>query len=358
MTSFASRIPALIPLAAACVIGAALPLQASAQAKPQPGAQSALSHVTLQIAASTAAPGAVHGRLAYPDGAAFSTGEITLTPASGPALRTIPDPDGSFLFVDVPAGPFTLAATGDGVEPASTASTLAPGATLELPELRLRLSTVVTSVSAISPEELATEQTSAEEHQRLLGAIPNFFVSYDPRVVPLTTREKFRLSARTLFDPTTLALVTVVAGGEQTVGMYPGFAHGPTGFAERFGAAFTDGATQTMLTGAILPTLFHQDPRYFYQGTGSRGSRLKNVLLQSIAQRGDNGRWQPAWSNTLGDMGSALLSTTYYPTAPGSHGRPWGSVAGANFALGIGSQCFANFLQEFVLGRLTTHLQP
>jgi hypothetical protein len=277
-----------------------------------------------------------------------------LTPASGPALKTSSESDGSFLFESVPPGPFTLTVTAGDIEAASTSGTVPPSGAVELPAIVARLSTVHTEISAITQQQAAEREVRTEETQRILHAIPNFMVVYDAEPVPLSTSQKFRLSTRTLVDPVNIGISAAIAGGEQASNSYPGFGKGPAGYAHRFGANLGDSTTGMLLAGAILPSIFHQDPRYFYRGTGSRASRFGYVLKQTVEQKGDNGHWQFAWSNTLGALGSALISDTYYP----SQGHNWGSDTGQLVGIGIASTGISNLLQEFVFGRMTTHHAP
>jgi hypothetical protein len=70
-----------------------------------------------------------------------------------------------------------------------------------------------------------------------------------------------------------------------------------------------------MIGGAILPSLLHQDPRYFYQGTGTKKSRALHALSNSFVCKGDNGRRQPNYSSIGGDLASAAISNAYYPAS-------------------------------------------
>ena len=294
--------------------------------------------------------GTLTGRFVYGDGSPVSAVDVTLTLSSGAALQATSGADGYYSFSSVPAGAFSVNAQGDALESYAASGTMPEKGVLEMPAVTLRIAAVV-SVNAISQEEAAEIEVQSEEHQRILGAIPNFLVTYDAEPVPLSTTQKYRLTLRTLFDPANFAVSAIVAGGELASRSYPGFGQGAAGYGRRFGASFGDGATNILLTDAILPSLLHQDPRYFYKGSGSFVSRLGYVLKQAVEQRGDNGHWQPAWSNTVGDVGSALISNTYYPHTQTS----WGKVTGENFGVAIASQGMANLLQEFVFGRFTSH---
>jgi len=150
-----------------------------------------------------------------------------------------------------------------------------------------------------SNEELATEQVKIEEHQRVLGFIPNFYVSYDKNPVPLTSRLKFRLAFKVAIDPVTFAGTGFLAAEGQS-SHYPNYAEGMEGYGKRFGSVYVNGLTDILIGGAFLPSILHQDPRYFYQGTGSTKSRMRHALLSSVICKGDNGKWQPNYSSLGG----------------------------------------------------------
>ncbi len=105
----------------------------------------------------------------------------------------------------------------------------------------------------------------------IFGVIPNFYVAYDPRTVPLTTKLKFKLAARTSTDAVTIGGAAFLAGVYQASDN-TAFVQGAKGYGQRFGAVYAGGVSDIMIGGAILPSLLHQDPRYFYQGTGTNKS--------------------------------------------------------------------------------------
>jgi hypothetical protein len=94
--------------------------------------------------------------------------------------------------------------------------------------------------------------------------------------------------------------------------------------------------------------LLHQDPRYFYQGTGTTRSRLRHAILSAFIAKGDNGKWQPNYSSVGGDLASGALSNLYFPKS----NRGVGLVF-SQFALGTGERIGANLAQEFLLAKLT-----
>lgn len=339
-----------LTLAALLAVSIAPPLHGQTAGNPA----EAVAPAALPDAPEASVAGTLRGHIVYADGSPVSATEVNVLPSAGSALKAMTDPDGAFAFPSVPAGPFTISAEADAMEPYSGTGVMPAEAALEMPTVTLRIAALVSTVNALTQEQAAEMEVDEQEHQRILGAIPNFLVTYEAEPVPLSSTQKYRLTLRTLFDPANIGVSVLVAGGEQATGSYKGFGGGMAGYGRRFGASFGDGATNILLTDAILPSLLHQDPRYFYKGTGSVRSRLGYVLKQAVEQRGDNGRWQPAWSNTAGDVGSALISNTYYPHQSTS----WGKVTGQNFGIAIASQGISNLLQEFVFGRMTTHRQP
>jgi hypothetical protein len=178
---------------------------------------------------------------------------------------------GFFVFKDLrPAVAYhvTIHAAGfaDWVSPELV---LKPNQQVDMGGIQLRISVVETSVTAVLPEQLALEQVRAEEKQRVLGIIPNFYTVYDPNAVPLTTKLKFRLALRASTDAATIAGSALLAGMNQAADT-PAYGQGAKGYGQRFGASYADGVSGILIGGAILPSLLHQDPRYFYQGTDWR----------------------------------------------------------------------------------------
>jgi hypothetical protein len=199
-----------------------------------------------------------------------------------------------------------------------------------------------------SQEQIATQQVHIEEEQRVLGFIPNFYVVYDSKnAVAMTTKLKFQMALRVSIDPITFAGAAFLAGIEQAADT-PDYVEGARGYGERFGAVYTDGFTDAMFGGAILPSLLHQDPRYFYMGTGSIKARTLHALAAPFICKGDNGRWQPNYSSIGGDLISSSISNAYYP--PSSRGP---GITFENVATSTAERAVSTLIQEFVVRKLT-----
>jgi len=272
------------------------------------------------------------------------------TPTDPTPRRTTTDANGRFAFSSVPAGAFTITASAPGFVAAKVAGMLQTGESLEVPAIELSLAEATTSVRVTaSPQEVATEEVKLEEKQRVLGFIPNFYVVYDAHPAPLSPRQKFSLAWRDSIDPITFLSAGFFAGIEQAQNTFAGYGQGAEGFAKRYGADYADGFSSDMLGGALLPSLFHQDPRYYYQGKGSIASRTLHAIVMSFMCKGDNGRWQFDYSGLGGDLTAGGISDLYYPSSD----RNNFIVILDSTAIGIGEDAIGNIFQEFVVRRLT-----
>lgn len=300
--------------------------------------------------APRAQPGIIVGTVVDINNDAIPGATVTLESSPPKTPRTVMSNDkGFFEFNDVEPETYHVKIAAEGfADWTSPEVALKPGQYVILEGTKLRIPTAFTSVTVgYSAEEAATEEVKLEEKQRIFGFIPNFYVSYDQNAAPLTAKLKFQLAAKVSFDPITFVGVGIAAAAEQA-GNHPNYPQGWKGFGERYGAAYTNGFTDIMIGGAILPSLLHQDPRYFYQGTGTTKSRILHAVSSPFVTRGDNGRPQPNYSTIGGDLASAAISNAYYPAS----NRGVGLLLG-NFLIGTGQRAAANLAQEFILRRVT-----
>jgi Carboxypeptidase regulatory-like domain len=273
-------------------------------------------------------------------------------PALTNRLTVVSNDNGFFEFKDVEPGTYQVTVSAQGFANwTSPAVILKPSQYEILTGSKLHIATALTTITVASPvasvEEIAAEQVKVEEQQRIFGVFPNFYVVYNHNTAPLTRKLKFKLAGKVLVDPVTVIGVAGFAGINQASDN-PNYGQGAKGYAERFGAAYADGAIDIMVGGAILPSLLHQDPRYFYQGTGTNKSRALHALSSPFIGKGDNGRLQPNYSTLGGDLTTAAIANAYYPAS----NRGVGLFLG-NFFIATGQRALANLAQEFILRRLT-----
>ena len=259
--------------------------------------------------------------------------------------------NGFFEFKNVaPGDSYRVTVHAEGFEPwVSEPVTLGSGQFFDVADIKLKLTGEASSITVFAnPEQIATEQVHLEEQQRVLGLIPNFYVVYDSKgAVPLSTKLKFQMAYKVAVDPVFIVGDAALAAINQA-GDTPDYQQGWKGYGQRFGAAYTNGVTDIMFGGAILPSIFHQDPRYFYQGTGTVKSRLGHALANPFVARGDNGHRQINISSMGGDLISSALSNTYYPDS-----NRGASLVFGGFALSTAERELSSVVQEFVLRKLT-----
>ncbi len=279
---------------------------------------------------------------------------ITLEGSLGSAIRTLQSGDnGQFSFTGLPPGTYKLTVSVAGMNTYSSPQIiLQQGDFHIMSPIILSLSGVATSVTVTESKlELAQEQVHIAIQQRIAGVIPNFYSSYDWNAPPMQAKQKFQLGIRSIIDPVSFLSVAGVAGAEQYQNVFPAYGGGIEGYGKRYGAALANHVSGTLLGRAVYPSVFHQDPRYFYKGKGSIGSRALYAISAAVIARGDNGSWEPNYSEVLGHLSAAGISNLYYP--PSERG---GSLILLNGLAGIGADAVGNLIREFVLKGITSHV--
>ena len=300
--------------------------------------------------------GSISGTVVDQSGAVVARARVRLTrddqssKDQSPGQDVLSGNDGQFSFANIAPGPFQLTVTSAGFAPQTSSGILHSGENYIVPRSALAVATAVTDMEVgLSQTEVAEEEIKVEEKQRVLGVLPNFYVSYIPNAVPLTAKQKFKLALRTVVDPFTLVFVGGAAGVEQAQNHFAEYGQGAQGYGKRFGAGYADTVAGTFVGSAILPSLLKQDPRYFYKGSGSKRSRILYAIANAVICKGDNGRWQANYSNILGSVAAGGISNLYYPPQD----RNGAGLTFENAALGIGASAVANLFQEFVIRKLT-----
>jgi len=262
------------------------------------------------------------------------------------------DANGEFSFLKILPGSYLVVVNAKGFAPFTSVEFLATDQQVyELPDISLTVATASIEVLVRPTDLIAAEQIKAQEKQRLIGVIPNFYTSYIYDAAPLTSKQKFSLAARGTFDPVAMIGVAFGAGIEQANNSFAGYGQGASGYAKRYAAKFVDGRSSDFLTHAVFPSLFHQDPRYYYQGSGSFKSRLMHAVGSAFVTRSDSGRTEPNYSYFLGDVCSAALSNLYYPQA-----NRGASLVFNRAAVGLAGRVGGNLLREFLPKHLTTNV--
>jgi hypothetical protein len=328
------------------VLSCAFPVGARAQQTPAvPSAPASGPSVEPQ------SPGTISGIVVDQSGAAVPGARVKLARQDqSPDQEILSSDDGQFSFANVAPGPFQLLISSSGFTTQTSSGILHSGEIYTVPQIALALATNVTEVRvAPARVDIAEDEIKVEEKQRVLGVVPNFYVSYDHNPVPLSSKQKFELAWKTMVDPVSFGVTGAIAGIQQAQNDFSGYGQGAQGYAKRFGASYADFVSGTLVGSAILPSLLKQDPRYFYKGTGSKRSRILYALANAVICKGDNGHWQANYSSILGSLAAGGISNLYYP----AKNRDGAELTFENALIGIGESAAVNLLQEFVIRRLT-----
>jgi hypothetical protein len=311
---------------------------------------SALPETPLPKTPSAEGRASVAGTVLDLSGATISGANVSLMRSDGTQSRnTVSDANGEFGFAKILPGSYLVVVNATGFAPFTSVEFLARDQQVyELPDISLSVAAASMEVTVRPTDLIAAEQIRAAEKQRLVGVVPNFYTSYIYDAAPLTWKQKFSLAVRGTFDPVAVIGVGFAAGIEQANNSFSGYGQGASGYAKRYAAKFVDGRSSDLLTHAVFPTLFHQDPRYYYQGSGSFKSRLAHAVGSAFVTRSDSGRTEPNYSYLLGDVSAAALSNLYYPEANrGVH------LVFTNAAMGLAGRVGGNLIREFLSKRLT-----
>lgn len=304
-----------------------------------------------QLSAPEPQPGTIVGTVVDVTGGVVPGATILLQGQDAKNNRRTSTQDNGFFKLDgvKPGVPYHLVVSAKGFANWSSLDiTLTPGQYFLQSGINLRVASVQTTVNVVPTEELALQQVKTEEQQRIGGVIPNFYVVYDQNPAPLTPKLKFHLAMKFLTDPVTTTGFGLNAAIYQMAG-YPGYKLGAKGFGQRLGATFAGGYTNILVGDGVLPSLLHQDPRYFYQGTGTTKSRLAHALSSPFVLRGDNGRREINFCDIGGDLASGAIANAYYPD------KDRGARLVLDSALiGVGGRLANAVVQEFVLHKITS----
>jgi len=166
-----------------------------------------------------------------------------------------------------------------------------------------------------SQHEKAEEQLKEQEKQRVMGVMATFNTTSNRNAAPLSSGQKFKLFFKSSTDPWPFLLAGVVSGIGQADDSYSEWGQGAQGYAKRYGAAYSDAFIGNFFGNAVLPSIWHEDPRYFQKGTGSATNRFLWAAASTVWCRRDNGKWGPNYANVVGNLMGAAVARAYYPAS-------------------------------------------
>jgi hypothetical protein len=209
-----------------------------------------------------------------------------------------------------------------------------------------------TTPSAQQPQETK----NATSNDRIFWTMPNFLTVEDADRIPsLSPGQKFKVVARGVFDPFEFVLVGFVAGLGQASNSNPSYGQGAQGYAKRYGTSYADNAIENFMASAVFPTVLHQDPRYYQLGHGGFRKRTAHAVARVLITRSDSGRTQLNYSELMGGVSAAAISTyTYHPQSERSFGNVM-SVWGTQMAWDAATYMIKEFWPDLRKKRKNSH---
>ncbi len=183
--------------------------------------------------------------------------------------------------------------------------------------------------------------------KRMFGMIPDFQNTNDVPANrdPLTIPEKYILSLHQAFDVSAHIGNAFQAALQQATNSQPHYGEGWNAYGKRFAASEGDQISGSLLIYGVLPSLLHEDPRYFRQGRGSTFARVWYAVNRTFVTRRDDGTSGFNNSEIFGQLISCGISTSYYPQQDRSVSRVfsnWGVNLGGNSAYNVLSEYYSD----------------
>jgi hypothetical protein len=296
--------------------------------------------------------GSIQGKVTDASGAAVLGAVVTVETTYGTRSTTVTDGEGAFQISSLALGNYTVKISANALSDwtaTNVPATVKPGSNPLVAVLQVAPKVTALTVG-VGPEEVAAEQLKQELKQRALGVFPNYYVTYEPHPAPLSAKQKLHLGLRTLVDPTTFAAAGITAGIQQSMNSYHQWGQGSQAYAKRFSAAYGTVATNLMITSVLAESAFHQDPRYFYSGQGTKAQRAWYAIESAFRVKGDNGKWQPPYAGVSGAIAAAEVSQLYYPGS-----RTQYTLLGRTLMFHFAGLVALNLAQELVLKKFTSN---
>ena len=183
----------------------------------------------------------------------------------------------------------------------------------------------------------------APQPKRILGVMPNFrAVSAGERPPPPTPKQAFMIATKNSFDYSAFIFVGLTSMLAEGTNAHPQLGKGVAGFGRYYWRGHLDKTDGNYMVVFVLPTIFHQDERYYAMGTGSFWKRVFYSSTRIFVTPNYRGHNSFNISELLGKAIAQGISVSYYP----SHDRTAGAIA-SKYGYAIGRDMLTNVFREF-----------
>jgi hypothetical protein len=195
---------------------------------------------------------------------------------------------------------------------------------------------------AQKPEGQATPAPNPQP-QRILGIMPNFrAVSAGVIPPPPTPRQAFIIATQNSFDYSSFIFVGITSLLSEAADDHSQLGKGVPGFGRYYWRGFADKTIGNYMVIFALPTVIHQDERYYSKGTGGFWKRMFYSASRVIITPNYHGHPSFNASELFGRGIAQAISLTYYP----SQTRTFGGIA-SKYGYAIGRDALTNAFREF-----------
>jgi hypothetical protein len=176
----------------------------------------------------------------------------------------------------------------------------------------------------------------------ILGKRSVFFPELAFNKGPLTTKKKLELAVDETVAPSRFLGSMFTSGIGQARNALPGYGQEWGGYGKRFGSSVASNASSHMFGTFLLPSLLHQDPRYFVKFFGSPGNRVRYAVERVVVARTDEGCETFNWSGLLGGLMAEGLANSYLPDGERTTGKTF-----SRFGIRVGFSALDNVVKEY-----------
>jgi hypothetical protein len=158
----------------------------------------------------------------------------------------------------------------------------------------------------------------------------------------LSSAKKLELAVDETIAPSRFLGSAFTAAIGQARDSLPGYGQGWGGYGKRFGSSVASNASSHVFGTFLLPSMLHQDPRYFVRLFGSPGARILYAIERQVITRTDDGRSVFNTSGILGGLMAEGLANSYLPDGERTAGKTF-----ERYGYRVGFGALDNVVKEF-----------
>ncbi len=184
---------------------------------------------------------------------------------------------------------------------------------------------------------------SKKQPKRIMGIMPNYrAVSAGEVPPPPTPKQAFKVATQNSFDYSAFVFVGITSAMAEWSNSHPQLGEGLKGYGRYYWRGFLDKTDGNYLVIFALPTILHEDERYYAMGHGGFWKRAVYSASRILITPDYHGHNTVNGAEILGRAMAQGISISYYP----SHDRTAGALAN-KYAFALGRDALTNVFREF-----------